>query len=76
MDKPVAGNGDDPPGESGSDGARPTGGSKGDDAPGAKKEGSESPAPTSALTPEIKQRLRKLEKLEATYPGRHCHIAY
>lgn len=36
--------------------------------PDSKKptEGSEAP---SGLTPEIKQRLRKLEKLEATYPG-------
>ena len=28
------------------------------------------PPATSELPPEIKQKLRKLEKLEATYPGR------
>lgn len=30
---------------------------------------SEPAAPNSEIPPEIKQRLRKLEKLEATYPG-------
>lgn len=36
-----------------------------------KKEGGDAAAsaPAAELSPEIKQRLRKLEKLEATYPG-------
>lgn len=37
------------------------------DAPAAKPE---PPAKSQELTPEIRQKLRKLEKLEATYPGR------
>ncbi|PFH56053.1 hypothetical protein XA68_17140 [Ophiocordyceps unilateralis] len=45
-------------------------GSRGDNDPD--REAADSPAPTAAaapgLTPDIKQRLRKLEKLEATYP--------
>lgn len=37
------------------------------DAPAAKPE---PPPKPQELTPEIRQKLRKLEKLEATYPGR------
>jgi hypothetical protein len=37
------------------------------DAPAAKPE---PPAKPQELTPEIRQKLRKLEKLEATYPGK------
>jgi hypothetical protein len=40
-----------------------------DDATAAQPE-SKSQQAASELTPEIKQRLRKLEKLEATYPGK------
>lgn len=32
----------------------------------------EKPSAQQGLSPEIKQKLRKLEKLEATYPGTQC----
>lgn len=45
-----------------------------DGATGEQKK-AESFPPVKALTPEIKQKLRKLEKLEATYPGKaRCWI--
>ncbi|KAI5463938.1 hypothetical protein BGZ63DRAFT_421028 [Mariannaea sp. PMI_226] len=43
-------------------------GATGDHGSASKTPGSGTSTPTSELSPEIKQRLRKLEKLEATYP--------
>lgn len=46
----------------------------GKDAMKAPKGDSAAPSTASELPPEIKQKLRKLEKLEATYPGKYSIV--
>lgn len=43
---------------------------KDDGSPEPPKKDTDASKPSAELSPEIKQRLRKLEKLEATYPGK------
>lgn len=40
----------------------------------SKKPAGGTSAPSAELSPEVRQRLRKLEKLEATYPGNHQNM--